>query len=124
MIEPSQLEVGMLVWWTRHSESYGGNWDCPCVVTKVGDETFRVISLDDLKETKDLLLERPECDDPAAPTEMRISTRDEVNDYVQDQIRAFEDHVTKAERKLRDAKTALERYQSRAPSLVQGSLTE
>lgn len=124
MIEPSQLKEGMLVWWTRRSEGYGGNWDCPCVVIEVGEKTFKVISLDDLKETRGLQIERDGDLDPSSLTEMHIPTKDEVEDYIQDRVRSLEDMVTDAERKLRDVKKALERYQSRAPSLVQEALAK
>lgn len=87
MIKPEELQVGLLVWWTRNNDGWGGSWNCPCVVSYVNREEnkFKVISFDDMKETSNksggLSIIRPEGGDKSSLEEMRISSIQEVEKY-------------------------------------------
>ena len=110
MIAPEELKVGLFVWWSagRHFSS----WSCPCVVSDVGDKSFRVKSLDNFMETEDLSKVRT-VEDPGVLHEMRICTLEEVRQYFMGQLREKEDEVIKAQRTLEDRKRGKDVYEAK-----------
>lgn len=83
-LQSSDLKKGLIIWWSRYSEGYGGTWDCPCIVTDVNLEknTYRVFYFDDFKETGNLQIERPDGSDKSSLTEMRLSSLAEVERFL------------------------------------------
>ena len=119
MIESKKLKKGMLVWWTatRHSS----DWDCPCVVTKVDrrKNSFRVISFDTMKETDDLLINRPEGDDKSSLTEMRQINVEEVEDYFELRKGQLQEQIDRAQVELSKKQHELETYKQRSLEALQ-----
>lgn len=114
MITPKQLKTGLLVRWIR-------DWDCPCVVTHVNrrQNTFRVLSFDDMKETSDLFIKRPEGDDKSVLTEMRQINIEEVEDYFELRKGQLQELIDRAQVELSKKQRALETYKQRSLEALQ-----
>lgn len=89
MINEADIEVGLLIWWTANRTF--NSWDTPGVITYVNREEnkYRVFTFDDMKETDELeiIKEIPPCGcgDPSSLTKMRISFKEEIIRYLQNQ---------------------------------------
>ena len=74
----SELKPGAVVWWTTN------HWNNPCIITEVNRKrgTFKVFDLNDIRETDDILIGKPNCCSESPLTEMRIPTEDEFIEYL------------------------------------------
>ena len=111
MIERKQLRKGKLFWWAANGEI--DRWSCPCVVTYVGKKFFRLMSLDDFKETVNFEygLNRP-------LKELRNCSLDEVETYLRDEICALQGVVDKDNKELAESKEALRVFQEKAKGIL------
>lgn len=73
-----EFKAGAIIWWTTKF------WDNPCIVTDVNTKqgTFKVFDLNDIRETDDVLIGKPNCCSESPLTEMRIPTEDEFMEYM------------------------------------------
>lgn len=118
-MKKEELEVGKYVWWTANR--YMTAWSCPCIVTFVGKDGYRVQSFDDFKET-DLLAYRenvPEGHDPSSLLEMRVCDKEEVRTY----IRRKEEDLIAKKRVHQDAIRALSLRQKQLKTMFQSILS-
>lgn len=110
MIEKDEIKVGLLIWWS--AERLTKAWSCPCVVSHIEGNRFKVTSLDDFKEVEDLFLQGP------CLREMRKCTINEVKDYFKGSERARQDAVTRKSRELADAEEELRIYKQRVAEFI------
>jgi hypothetical protein len=82
MLSLKEFKKGIIVWWTTK------HWDNPCIVTEVNHDngTFKVFDLNEIRETSDILIGKPNCCSESALTEMRIPTDDEVLNYIDNKL--------------------------------------
>lgn len=122
------MKVGLLIWWT--ADRTFKQWDCPAIVTKVTRKFFKVRSLDDFKETKNLRMDddpHPHGDRTSRTTEMRVSSVSEVEKYLKENIqnkheaiRAKAKAIKEAKASLAENKNALTEYEQSAKSFLAG----
>ncbi len=108
MIQKSKMKVGVLIWWTANRTFK--KWDCPAIVTKVTRKYFKVRSLDDFKETDNLIMDddpHPHGDLSSRTTEMRLSSVSEVEEYLKNNIENKHKALRESAKEIRAAKTAL-----------------
>ena len=117
MIKKEEMKPGLLVWWSANR--YMKSWSCPAIVTVVDEESFKVQSLDDFKETEPLRMnDIPNLDKSVRNTEMRICTTEEVLDYFKNRTRHLEDIVISKTRELKDAEDQLAEYQKKTEKFI------
>ena len=77
-----EFHEGIIVWWTTD------HWDNPCVVTEINckEGTFKVFDLNDIRETSNIRLGKPNCCSESPLTEMRIPTEDEFIEYMDSRL--------------------------------------
>ena len=111
MLEKRDLKVGALVWWSRSSDRYA-EWSCPCVVTQVSRKSFRVRSLDDFKETKDLRMD--DAMDTTSRREMRPCNLEEVEEF-------FEKRKLGLEQRVLEVKAAVQKLERERDTYIEKS---
>jgi len=114
MLQKNELKVGLVIWWTRSSEGWGGDWNCPCIFTHVDIEgnKYRVFSFDDFKETGDLQIEMPTPNgsNSSSLSEMKLSSMEEVKAFLQKEKASAEEKVSKLRKKVEEAESKLALY--------------
>lgn len=116
-IEKEKIKVGLLVWW--RAERYSSGWSCPCIVIRADKKHFRVMSLDDFKETNDLRLDDRDPHGKSGVEEMRICSIDEIREYFKKRDRKFEDGITELNRKLKDTKEEQEDFRLKSEKFLE-----
>ena len=98
MTKKKQLKKNSFIWWKRIGNSLNQNIDCPCVVTKISKNKFKVISLDDFVESD--WIPTGSC---AFEEEMELTTRKKVISFLEKKSKAIEERVKKAQAELKNA---------------------
>ncbi len=105
-VTKEHIKVGALIWYSgRTSQFY---WSCPAVITKVYPRrrTFKVRSLDDMREQDQEYNFDPNDGAPDSRLSMRLSNSAEVAAYLKERHVGSKESVTDAERRLASAKAA------------------
>jgi len=114
MLEKKDMKKGLIIWWV--AERIMSGWSCPAVITHVGRKSFRVISLDDFKESGELRMNDEA--DQSSRHEMRVSSLEEVKEYFKKRERQFDDLIQKKKRDLADAEENLRDFKERARKFI------
>ncbi|MFZ2769592.1 MAG: hypothetical protein WAZ50_00450 [Minisyncoccia bacterium] len=88
------------------------SWDCPAVITTVKpkDQTFRVRSLDDMKEQSQSYGFDCAVDTTASRASMYLVSKEEVVEYLDDRDKAICDDIRDVERKFKRYKSDLKLF--------------
>ena len=114
MLEKGEIKEGLIVWWAAERTMH--EWSCPAVITHVGRKSFRVISLDDFKESGELRMNDEV--DQSSRHEMRASSLEEVKEYFKKRERQLDDLIQKKKRDLADAEENLRDFKERARKFI------
>ena len=106
MVKKESLRVGLLVWWSANRLVHA--WSCPGMITCVKEDSFKITSFNDFKESEDLHL--PNRGGESILDEMRQCTLNEVKEYFKIRERVLNDVVTQKTRELADASEDLRSY--------------
>lgn len=123
MLELKDTKRGTLVWWT--AERMMKEWSCPAIVTKVDrkKDCFRVISLDDFKETDGLRLRDAPNGDQSSRHEMRLMTVEDLEEYFADIEKDLLREIANLEAGLEAAKRELKRTTSRNKKFLESRMS-
>jgi len=123
MIEPKQLKVGLLIWWTAERDA--SSWDCPGVITEVDEASnrFRVKTFDTMAETGGLPIIRP-VGYISSLEEMEITTKNKVLDYISERETSLNVTTTELQQKIDRLKREASEYSEKANILRQELKTE
>jgi hypothetical protein len=105
------LIVGQLIWWSK-DQDWGASWNTPGRIESVDWERkeIQVFTYDTGKTTTVRFPTDPATDRDSRLHEMRVVGTREVERYLQDRMRSYEDRATKAQRALEDAEDAVENW--------------
>ena len=109
MLEISYIQLEVFVWWeTEHVEL---KRSCPCVVSQVSETGFKLITLDDFKQTEEFKMWGDGGLDKARVCqEMRPCTQEEVHVYLAAENERLEEQAKEARRKADEHKKNSNRY--------------
>ena len=116
MVSIEEMKVGFLVWWEYNGDKVGA-WSCLCIVTSVGDDSFKVKSLDNFQESEKLRLS-DEGPDGSSRRNMKACTLNEVQRYFKRRLREHEDEISVAKRNPSDLKEEKVSYEREAEAFL------
>jgi len=105
------VKKGTLVWWTATRDGFRctKRWDCPGVITEVRKHDYTVMTFDDFDTANPSF---SGGDAGPAHKEMRIATKEEIIDYVnerkEDLIDDFRKSTREHKKKLKNIDSKLE----------------
>lgn len=94
------VKKGALVWWTAKRNGYRctKSWDCPGVITEVRKMGFTVMTFDDFDESNPSF---SGGDDGPAYKEMRLITKEEAKEYVDERKEDLDEDFRKSKKEYK-----------------------
>ncbi|MDR3548524.1 MAG: hypothetical protein P4M11_09720 [Candidatus Pacebacteria bacterium] len=116
-VTKEHVKVGTLIWYSGRTSMF--EWDCPAVITQVypRKRTFKVRSLDDMREQDQEYNFDPNDGAPDSRLSMRLSNPAEVAAYLKERHVGSKESVTDAERRLATAKAAHQLFEDELQKL-------
>ena len=107
---PEHIQTGRLLWyWGFTSLS---EWNCPAVITKVNsaEKKFRVRSLDDMREQREIYDFVCDQNSSTSRKTMRLASKAEVRRYLLKRRTGLERNLSNAKNALSSAKKAVSKF--------------
>jgi len=103
-MKSEELKEGLIIWWT--TDRPFKPWSCPGMITYLNhqENIFNVYVFDELEEIKDLKIVNPPCGccpDPPALSEMRLSSKEELIQYLTTSIIERNNAITAYNNKIK-----------------------
>lgn len=101
MLEISDVKPNQLIWWTHVNSTFNEvEFDCPCIITEVEANRFKIISFDDMIES-DWLRIGGSDKGSSRRHEMRAATREEVDAYLAKRHTEVEETIRRDEQRVK-----------------------
>jgi len=114
---PEYIQEGRLLWYWGFTSVSG--WDCPAVITEVDtkNQKFKVRSLDDMKEQRQLYSFICDKGSPTSRKTMRLASKEEVASYLDERQASLKKRIRYAGRKATSSRGQLNEFEKQRAAL-------